>query len=1100
MRKILLLIAAVFVMQLNYAEGWRTGEKQIQLSIDSQETWNLISTLKLSFDAIGENQIRAYVVPKELEQLSLAGISYEIEIDDLAKYSLEMQNMDASWHSYQDIIELADSLVQEFPSICQKVSFGTSLGGRQLAALKISDNVSVDENEAEVLFDGGIHGDEYCGAENIIRFARKICIDYGNDPDITYLIDNREIWLYLMVNPDGRVNVIRYNNNGVDLNRDWSYMWDAWGGSTGACSQVESKALRECMYNNQFVVHTTYHGGTEYISLPWSYRSSQPTDWNHIYQLGGVYSNTSLYPNLEYGQGNSGMYPINGSTKDSNYGMMGSISWSMEISYDKMPPTSQIMLYYNRNVPAMLAMIEYAGYGLEGVVTDAISGDPVEAIVFVNNYFPTYSDATAGDYHKYVLPGTYSITVMANGYETQTISNVVVSANSSTATDFQLQPQDGQYAFKFSASSIPDNNEADEGWTPGALGAPDDINYSIGKNGWVVLDMQTPVIDGPGTDLIVYEGDTSPEGFTCYAGETMDGPWISLGTGTGTTEFDLSNGPLVEAQYIKLVDDGDGAAVTANAGFDLDAIEAMSPVSGVYIALYDYEIDDSNGNNNGRIDPGETVDIIVNLKNNGDIIADNTTGIVSTSSPYITIDNSTANFGNLAQGQSADGTFTITANAGTPQGEAVALNLNVEANGGTYNNTFMMSFTVGLIVEDWETGTMDQFDWETGGNANWDISTQSPYEGTYCIKSGSINDQQTTFLSITFDVLANGDIGFYKKVSSEASYDYLKFYIDGNMMDQWAGEVAWSESSFPVTAGNHTFKWEYEKDYSVSSGSDCAWLDFITLPSGALTALYAGFTSDNNTVCEEEVVSFFDASSGDVISWDWTFEGGSPATSTFQNPEVAYFTAGSYDVGLTVSDGTDTHTISIEDYITVLTEPDTPDQPDGPYIVAPEPGITSDYATNEVSGATDYSWTIEPAEAGSLSENGTTCTVDWTDYWEGIVLIKVKALNDCGESEYSEGFEVLVIDTWVNEIEKQDVLIHPNPATDKIIISIQDGLKENTMLKIVNNLGEIVLSENIEKQSTPIDLNLDLSSFEPGIYFIIIRNNELQLNQKLILK
>jgi PKD repeat protein len=58
-------------------------------------------------------------------------------------------------------------------------------------------------------------------------------------------------------------------------------------------------------------------------------------------------------------------------------------------------------------------------------------------------------------------------------------------------------------------------------------------------------------------------------------------------------------------------------------------------------------------------------------------------------------------------------------------------------------------------------------------------------------------------------------------------------------------------------------------------------------------------------------------SSGDVISWEWEFEGGSPATSSFQNPQVMYSTAGTYDVTLTVSDGVDTHSVTMDDYITV---------------------------------------------------------------------------------------------------------------------------------------------------------------------------------------
>jgi len=578
---ILILFTSFSVFAQNVGVGgWREAEKQIRISNINPEIAKQLYNLKLNMDFYGPayDHIIAYVIPGELLQIEALHIPYIVEIEDLNEYFKDFWLREEQYHSYQGIIDLADSLALNFPSICKKIIFGYSIQNRQCAALMISDNVDVDELEAEVMFDGGIHGDEIGGSENIIRFARDLCLKYGVEPAVTNLINTREIWLYLMVNPDGRYNMSRYNASGVDINRDWGYMWDQWGGSPGAFSQVETRALRNCMYSNQFVVHTTYHSGTEIISYPWSYRPNASPDQNHINQLASIYSSVSGYSNLPYGQGYNVMYPINGSTKDGNYGLMGSVSWSIEISNSKQPPVTQIMQYYNWNYPSMIAMIEYSGYGIEGTVTDAVSNSPIPAVIFVNNYYPSYTDPVIGDYHKYVLPGSYSITVWANGYQSQSVNNVLVTANSSTTINFQLIPEPGHYVYKFSASQIPDNNFSDEGLTPAVIGKPDDINYSIGKGGWCVLDMQYPFANVSGADFIVHEGDTSPEGYFCYVGSSIDGPWYLVGSGNSTTSFDISSSGLQEAQFIKIVDDGDGVAIQANAGFDLDAIEAIDIV------------------------------------------------------------------------------------------------------------------------------------------------------------------------------------------------------------------------------------------------------------------------------------------------------------------------------------------------------------------------------------------------------------------------------------------------------------------------------------------------------------------------------------------
>ncbi len=682
--------------------GWRKDEMEVKVFFNTNQEAKALYDLRVNGDFFIDYAL-VFVIPSELKKIKSLGLKHKIIIENLNAYYKDFWNNRDDYHSYQEIITIMDSLVDAFPDICRKESFGTSVGGRQLAALKISDNVATDEDEAEILFDGGIHGDEIGCSENLIRFARDLCYSYNNDQEITDLINNREIWLYIMVNPDGRVAGTRYNQHGVDLNRDWGYMWDGWGYSTGAYSQPESKALRSCMLNNQFVIHTAYHSGTEYISYPWSYRSDSCPDKPHIDYLASVYSNLSGYGFLDYGQGNSGMYAINGSTKDSNYGIMGSVTWSLEISYSKQPPASQIMMYYNYNRPSMISMIEHAGYGIHGNITDAETGEPVAAIIRFDESFPVYSDPEVGDYHKYVVPGTYSIKVIANGYETKTVEDIVVIDHQSIVEkDIELQSSENHYIYKVISCQIPNNNENDEGDTPAIFDAPDNDNYSIGKYGWIVVDMQDTIQLGPDTEITVHEGDDTPEGYTCYISGSMDGPWTILGSATGTTEFDFPDN--FDARYIKIEDDGDGYSLVDNAGFDLDAIE-VNDQSGAIVLLTgnSYVVDSITGNGNGRIDPDETVDIVIPLINEGEFTAEETYGTIISDPFHVTIENDSSFYGDINVNDSASGTFRITTSSGIPAGQALTIKLTALSYYGFYENTYYLDFIVGqaplLIVD-----------------------------------------------------------------------------------------------------------------------------------------------------------------------------------------------------------------------------------------------------------------------------------------------------------------------------------------------------------------------------------------------------------------
>ena len=110
--------------------------------------------------------VRMYLVPEELKQLQNSHLRYQVTIPDLNRHFEHFWDnplVPPGYYTYDQIIAIADSLASNFPSICKKVIWGTSMGGRQLAALKISDNAGADETEAEIMFDGGIHGDEIGG-------------------------------------------------------------------------------------------------------------------------------------------------------------------------------------------------------------------------------------------------------------------------------------------------------------------------------------------------------------------------------------------------------------------------------------------------------------------------------------------------------------------------------------------------------------------------------------------------------------------------------------------------------------------------------------------------------------------------------------------------------------------------------------------------------------------------------------------------------------------------------------------------------------------------------------------------------------------------
>ncbi|MEA3504036.1 MAG: C25 family cysteine peptidase, partial [Bacteroidota bacterium] len=278
-------------------------------------------------------------------------------------------------------------------------------------------------------------------------------------------------------------------------------------------------------------------------------------------------------------------------------------------------------------------------------------------------------------------------------------------------------------------------------------------------------------------------------------------------------------------------------------------------------------IDDSaNGNDNGRLDPGETVEVTIENINGGHADALSALANLTTISTYVTVQNTVFNIGTIAAEGTANAVFTVVCSAAAPVGTVINFDYSVTA--GEYSADADFTVTAGLILENWENG-LDNYDWQFSGNANWDIDNTVAYDGDNSLKSGDISDSQASTLTLEYESSSDDVISFYRKVSSEGSYDKLKFFIDDEEQAVWSGDLDWEQFEYPVTAGVHTFKWEYTKDGSQSTGEDCAWIDFIIFPPNLSFTATAGM---DMAICEASPVTIL-GNATLYTSLQWTTDG-----------------------------------------------------------------------------------------------------------------------------------------------------------------------------------------------------------------------------------
>ena len=494
------------------------------------------------------------------------------------------------------------------------------------------------------------------------------------------------------------------------------------------------------------------------------------------------------------------------------------------------------------------------------------------------------------------------------------------------------------------------------------------------------------------------------------------------------------------------------------------------------LTIQTFYIDDSYGNNNGRLDPGENADIIVPNTNDGSSDALNSVANAMASSGLITLNNSTYDLETIIAGETTEAIFNITVSSSAQVGDVAEIDYSVEA--APYTANSVLSLTIGLAVEDFESGDFDSYDWEFSGNADWIIDQADPYEGVYSAKSGDINDNQTSNLLITIDVTVDDEISFFRKVSSESGWDFMRFYIDAVQKAEWSGEEGWEEFSYPVTAGEHTFKWEYYKDGSVSSGSDCGWVDYIVFPAFASGPAVLQVTASANPaeICEggSTQLNAFAIGGTGTYSYEW-----SPATGlndpNIQNPTSAPSETITYTV--TVNDGSN----SVTDEATVTVNP----VPDTPTISIENNMLLSDATTGNqwydsngpIAGATGQ--TFEPLATD--------------DYY---VIVS----NEFGcESEQSNSIYFLYTEIGENNIFKK-FSVYPNPNSGIFAVELFTEVGDNVNIKVLNPLGSIVYKQDDLKVNGYFKTTIDLSELHKGMYFLVLENYRGSTVNRIIIR